>query len=46
MFHLRERSLPWNDKVNAGAKLPKCTACPESRDQPDNEHSVLAVRAL
>ena len=30
MFHLRERSLPWNDKVNAGTKLPKCTACPES----------------
>jgi len=21
---LRERSLSWNDKVNAGAKLPEC----------------------
>jgi len=26
---LRERSLSWNDKVNAGAKLPECTACPD-----------------
>ncbi|MDD2798537.1 MAG: hypothetical protein PHV20_08095 [Bacteroidales bacterium] len=26
MFHLRERSLSWNDKVNAGAKLPECTS--------------------
>jgi len=23
---LRERSLSWNDKVNAGAKLPECTS--------------------
>jgi hypothetical protein len=26
MFHLREHSLSWNDKVNAGAKLPECTS--------------------
>jgi hypothetical protein len=23
---LREHSLSWNDKVNAGAKLPECTS--------------------
>ncbi len=25
---LRAYFLSWNDKVNAGAKLPECTACP------------------
>jgi len=24
MFHLQERSLSWNDKVNAGANAAKC----------------------
>ena len=37
---LRERSLSWNDKVNAGAKPAKCTSAA-------NEHRrVLAVRAF
>jgi len=26
---LREHLLSWNDKVNAGAKTAKCTACPD-----------------
>ena len=43
---LRAYSLSHNDKVNAGAKPAKCTACPDIyRDQPANEHRrVLAVR--
>ena len=32
-------SLSWNDKVNAGATLPDCIACPDNdRDKPANEH--------
>jgi hypothetical protein len=36
---LREHSLSWNDKVNAGANLPKCTS-------PANAHRCVMACSL